>query len=202
MQLADTVHVIGDEPAVCLTTGMKSTKDTLFFLENEAKPAKPAKKPPTAKTGTNGNASPAKNKTAGGKVLRNKTRSAAQEELVQSTAARIADHQRELHSRLTTEGLAKYSEGAGGSGGKEGKGWKRFQSYKGEAALPKEVESLRVRAFELLLFDYFCSLLSLQIYVDRKAQTVVLPIHGYAVPFHINTIKNVSKNDEGDFTYL
>ncbi|KAI5983780.1 FACT complex subunit SPT16 [Pisolithus albus] len=25
---------------------------------------------------------------------------------------------------------------------------------------------------------------------------------GFAVPFHINTIKNVSKNDEGDFTYL
>ncbi len=38
--------------------------------------------------------------------------------------------------------------------------------------------------------------------MDRKAQTVVLPVHGYAVPFHINTIKNVSKNDEGEFTYL
>ena len=42
----------------------------------------------------------------------------------------------------------------------------------------------------------------LQIYVDRKAQTIVLPIHGFAAPFHINTIKNASKNDEGDFTYL
>lgn len=38
--------------------------------------------------------------------------------------------------------------------------------------------------------------------MDRKAQTVILPIHGFAVPFHINTIKNVSKNEEGDFTYL
>lgn len=42
----------------------------------------------------------------------------------------------------------------------------------------------------------------MQILVDRKAQTVVLPIHGFSVPFHINTIKNVSKNDEGEFTYL
>lgn len=41
-----------------------------------------------------------------------------------------------------------------------------------------------------------------KISVDRKAQTVILPIHGYAVPFHINTIKNASKNDEGEFTYL
>lgn len=41
-----------------------------------------------------------------------------------------------------------------------------------------------------------------QIFVDKKSQTVVLPIHGFAVPFHINTIKNVSKNDEGEFTYI
>lgn len=29
-----------------------------------------------------------------------------------------------------------------------------------------------------------------------------LPIYGYAVPYHINTIKNVSKSEEGDYTYL
>lgn len=44
--------------------------------------------------------------------------------------------------------------------------------------------------------------MQLQIFVDRKAQTVILPVHGFAVPFHINTIKNASKSDEGDFTYL
>ena len=41
-----------------------------------------------------------------------------------------------------------------------------------------------------------------QIYIDRKSQTVVFPIHGYAVPFHINTIKNVSKSEEAEFTTL
>ncbi len=120
----------------------------MFFLnqdDGEAQSSKaPAKKAPTAKAGLNGNASPAKNKTAGGKVLRNKTRSAAQDELVQSMATKIAEHQRELHARLHQEGLARFSEGGGGTGGKEGKGWKRFQSYKGEAALPREVEDLRV----------------------------------------------------------
>ena len=38
--------------------------------------------------------------------------------------------------------------------------------------------------------------------LDRKALTVILPIHGFAVPFHINAIKNASKNEEGDFAYL
>jgi nucleosome binding factor SPN SPT16 subunit len=32
--------------------------------------------------------------------------------------------------------------------------------------------------------------------------SIVVPVHGFAVPFHINTIKNVSKLDEGEFTYL
>lgn len=89
----------------------------------------------------------------GGKVLRTKTRSAAQEEVLQTTAAKIREHQIELHAQLQEEGLAKHSEDGGGSGGKEGKGWKRFQSYKGEAALPKEAESMKVNpAADLQMF--------------------------------------------------
>ena len=145
--MVDTV-LVGDERATCLTVGVKSAKDTLFFLnqeaDGEAESSKTAKKPPTTKIGVNGYASPAKNKVVGGKMLRNKTRSAAQEEVVQTTAAKIAEHQKELHSRLQADGLAKYSEGGGGVTNKEGKGWKRFQSYKGEAGLPREAESLRV----------------------------------------------------------
>lgn len=38
--------------------------------------------------------------------------------------------------------------------------------------------------------------------MDRKNQTVLMPIYGFIVPFHINTIKNVSKNDEGEMTFL
>ncbi|KAI0340514.1 FACT complex subunit SPT16 [Trametopsis cervina] len=184
LHLVDTV-VVNGEKATCLTYGVKSVKDTMFFLNQDAddEVAKPTKKAPATKIGANGNSSPAKNKTAGGKVLRNKTRSAAQDELIHSTVAKIADHQRELHQKLQADGLARFSEGGGGLAGKEGKTWKRFQSYKGEAGLPKEVENIRI-------------------FVDRKAQTIILPIHGFAVPFHINTIKNVSKNDEGEFTFL
>ncbi|KAH7910168.1 FACT complex subunit SPT16 [Hygrophoropsis aurantiaca] len=184
LHLVDTVKV-GADKAVLLTEGARSPKDTLFFLniDNEGEndsTSKVPKKPPVKPIA---NGSPIKNKTVAGKVLRNKTRSAAQEEVLLTTAAKIKEHQAELHDNLQSEGLAKYSEEGGGSGGKEGKSWRRFQSYKGEAALPKEAENLRI-------------------YVDRKAQTVILPVHGFAVPFHINTIKNVSKNDEGDFTFL
>lgn len=141
----DTVRV-GAENATILTEGVKSVKDTLFFEANDEEEFKSSKpKKPPVKPLTNGHsASPAKNKTVAGKVLRTKTRSAAQEEVLMTTAAKIREHQIELHAALQADGLAKHAEGGAGTGGKEGKGWKRFQSYKGDAALPKEVESMKV----------------------------------------------------------
>ena len=35
-----------------------------------------------------------------------------------------------------------------------------------------------------------------QIYVDMKNDAVVVPIYGQMVPFHINVIKNVAKQEE------
>ena len=31
---------------------------------------------------------------------------------------------------------------------------------------------------------------------------MILPINGFAVPMHINTLKNVIKQEEGDYTVL
>merc|ERR1719460_3633642 len=45
-------------------------------------------------------------------------------------------------------------------------------------------------------------LLTNKTFVDSKAETVLIPIHGRLVPFHISTIKNVSKNEEGAWTFL
>ena len=145
LQLIDTVRV-GPDKAIFLTEGPKIPKDTLFYLESaedldDGHTSKSAKNL-SAKPSQNG--SPVKHKTAGGKVLRNKTRSAAQQEDLQTTATKIREHQSELHAALQSEGLAKYSDDGVKHGEKEGKGWKRFLSYKGEGALPKEVESLRV----------------------------------------------------------
>ena len=144
LQINDTVKV-GQDKGICITDGVKSTKDTLFYLtRDDSEEEKVAQKPPTK---SNGNVSPVKNKTAGGKVLRNKTRSAAQEEAMQSTSAKIAEHQKELHRQLQDQGLARYSEEGDGANGKEGKSWKKFQSYKGEVGLPREVEALRVSQY-------------------------------------------------------
>lgn len=39
-------------------------------------------------------------------------------------------------------------------------------------------------------------------FADKKYETVIMPIFGIPVPFHISTIKNISQSIEGDYTYL
>ncbi|KAK7043799.1 FACT complex subunit spt16 [Paramarasmius palmivorus] len=140
LHLVDTIRV-GSNGSSILTEGLKSTKDTLFFLTPESEDEKPQKSERKAPVQPRANGTPAK-KTAGTKVLRTNRRAAA-DEVHQTAAAKLAEHQKELHEKLQAEGLAKFSEEGKGTSGKEGKGWKKFQSYKGEGALPPDVDKLR-----------------------------------------------------------
>ena len=90
----------------------------------------------------NGKPSPA-HKVVGNKVLRGKTRGAASEDALE-VQAKLAQHQKILHQQRHQDGLARWAGEEGDLNGKEGKAWKKFQSYKGEAALPPEIEDLRV----------------------------------------------------------
>jgi nucleosome binding factor SPN SPT16 subunit len=87
-----------------------------------------------------------------------------------------------LHEMLKKKGLARFKQGDG-KAGNEGKTFKTFESYKREEQLPNAIKHKRI-------------------YVDEPRNTVVLPIYGFATPFHISTIKNVSKTEEGDYTVL
>ena len=41
-----------------------------------------------------------------------------------------------------------------------------------------------------------------KIFVDARNNALILPINGVMVPFHINTLKNIVKNDEGSLAIL
>jgi nucleosome binding factor SPN SPT16 subunit len=92
-------------------------------------------------------------------------------------------HQRELHNKKQEQGLEQYSEGAKSLNGTEEKKFKKFESYKRDNQFPNSVANL-------------------EIVVDKKSLTVLLPIMGRPVPFHIHTIKNASHTPEADFTSL
>lgn len=38
--------------------------------------------------------------------------------------------------------------------------------------------------------------------VDQRSESVLLPIYGVLVPFHILTIKNATNNQDGDHAYI
>jgi len=100
-----------------------------------------------------------------------------------SSEEKRKQHQKELAQALNEaakQRLAQQSDGR-----EKEKVRKSTVSYKNHGQMPREAE---VR--------------DLKIYVDRKYETVILPVFGIAVPFHISTIKNISQSVEGDYTYL
>ena len=117
-----------------------------------------------------------------GAILATKRRSALQQVDAEELQKR-KEHQKKLANERQEAGLAKYS-GKGDRTESEKKAvFKKFESYRKEAQLPDYVGDLRI-------------------HLDRKAESIILPIFGQAVPFHLSTLKNVSKSDEQDFVLL
>jgi FACT complex subunit SPT16 len=214
--LTDTIKITPNS-AVCLTEGSKNPAEFIFRFEDDPKDKEKA----ASSSKTNGKdksnaksdpdsakAKPLASKVVGSKVLRAKTRQQLLDpEASKTVSAKIAQHQKELHAQRQEEGIARFAGEDAGGADDRGKAWKRFISYKGEAGIPKEAESLRVSVTTQICFSSLLTPISwrfvhVQIHIDRRNQTLVLPINGFAVPFHVNTLKTVSKSDEGDFTYL
>ncbi|GFU78575.1 FACT complex subunit SPT16 [Trichonephila clavipes] len=101
----------------------------------------------------------------------------------QSAEEKRKAHQKELAEQLNKEARARLAEQTGVE--KEEKVRKSNVSYKSVGQLPKEPE-----------------LKELKLYVDKKYETLILPILGVNVPYHISTIKNISQSVEGTYTYL
>ncbi|OCU01519.1 FACT complex subunit SPT16-like [Xenopus laevis] len=92
-------------------------------------------------------------------------------------------HQKELATHLNEEAKRRLTEQKGGQ--QTLKARKSNVSYKNTSQMPKESD-----------------IREMKIYIDKKYETVIMPVFGIATPFHIATIKNISMSVEGDYTYL
>ncbi|TRZ08925.1 hypothetical protein HGM15179_018185, partial [Zosterops borbonicus] len=92
-------------------------------------------------------------------------------------------HQKELATQLNEDARRRLTEQRGEQ--QTQKARKSNVSYKSAALLPKEPH---VR--------------EMKIFIDKKYESVIMPVFGIATPFHIATIKNISMSVEGDYTYL
>ncbi|EAZ63268.2 global regulator of transcription [Scheffersomyces stipitis CBS 6054] len=91
--------------------------------------------------------------------------------------------QSKLHEKRQQEGLARFSKADATDSSDFKPVFKKYESYVRESMIPASVRDLKI-------------------HVDPKNQTIILPICGRPVPFHINSFKNGSQNEEGDYTYL
>lgn len=188
--LSDTVRV-GSDGSEFLTSGCTKLRDVVLQLDDDdeeedvkvkpepaAKPVSKSKKPTSSSNGVM--MSPVKKtRAAQGKA----TRGAAREQVESTTAQRIKAHQAELHAKRNQEGLKKWANGGKGNDGGSNKTIKQYESYRREEQLPSIVQERRI-------------------YVDEQRQTIVLPINGFATPFHISTVKNVTKVEETEHIAL
>ncbi|KAI1005200.1 FACT complex subunit [Podosphaera aphanis] len=172
--LSDTVRVSSSEPIVFTGDAPSDIDATSFFFKDDEEPEPTPKK---SKRDSTVGAVAAKN------ITKTKLRAERSTNIDDGSEARRREHQKELARKKQEEGLARFAEATGGSNGQVTKKFKRFTSYKTDNQFPPRIRDLAI-------------------VVDAKNSTVVLPIMGRPVPFHIQTIKNASKSDEGDFSFL
>jgi len=172
--LTDTIRVTTGEPVVFTGEAPSDMDATSFFFkdEEEAQPT-PKKEKKDPRVG----AVATRNITS--TRLRSERNTAPDED----AEKRRREHQKELAAKKQKEGLLKYADATAGQNGVEVKKFKRFESYKRDNQLPPKVRDMGI-------------------VIDQKNNTIVLPIMGRPVPFHINTIKNASKSDEGEWSFL
>ncbi|KAK0388234.1 hypothetical protein NLU13_4479 [Sarocladium strictum] len=172
--LTDTIRVTSSEAVVFTAEAPTSADANSFFFKDdeEAEPA-PKKEKRDNKVGA----------VATKNITSTRLRSERSTQVNEAADLKRREHQKELAAKKQKEGLARFAESTGGQNGGEVKKFKRFESYKRDNQFP-----LRIKNHEIV--------------VDSKNSTVVLPIMGRPVPFHINTIKNASKSDENDFAFL
>ncbi|XP_051565487.1 FACT complex subunit SPT16 isoform X2 [Myxocyprinus asiaticus] len=92
-------------------------------------------------------------------------------------------HQKELANQVNEEAKRRLTEQRGGQ--QIQKARKSNVSYKNVSQMPREKD-----------------IRDMKIFIDKKYETVIMPVFGIATPFHIATIKNISMSVEGDYTYL
>ena len=171
--VGDTVEVKDGEAGAILTGSKKKVKNIAIFLKDDDSDDE------KENLDNNMDVDP----TAYGRGAR---RGAILEQKLRSdnvSDAKRKQHQKELLEKMNEAALRRLKEGK--TDDQKVKVRKAPVSYKTAGLLPKEPE-----------------VKELKIYVDKKYETVILPVFGVPVPFHIATIKNISSSVEGDYTYL
>ena len=170
--LSDTIRIRNDDKTVNFTSSAASELETTSFYfqasDNDAEASpKVNKSKKDSKIGA----------VATSNITKSRLRADRTTQVDDGAEQRRRAHQKELAVKRQQQGEEKYKDATGNQNGVAEKKFKRFESYKREQQFPSKVKDLAI-------------------VVDEKANTLVLPVMGRPVPFHVHTIKNVSAMDE------
>lgn len=174
MIVSDTVRVGESGPHVFTKDAGIDMDSVSFYFGDEEETQKPKK---SQSDNVRSSAIASKN------ITQTKLRAERPTQVSEAAESRRREHQKELAAKRIKDGLERFAGTTAGQNGVAQKNFKRFESYKRDSQLPTRVKDLIV-------------------HVDHKANSIIVPVMGRPVPFHINTIKNASKSDEGEYAYL
>lgn len=170
--IGDTVMVNDGQPATVLTVSKKKMKNIGIFLKDD--------------TDDEDADDEKENAPKQSEILGRGKRTAVLESKLRTehtSEEKRKEHQKELAAALNEKAKERLAKQSGAKDVEKVR--KNTVSYKNVNHMPRVPE-----------------VKELKLYVDQKYETVILPIYGIAVPFHISTIKNISQSVEGDYTYL
>lgn len=172
LYIGDTVLVNEDQPATTLTVSKKKLKNIGVFLQEDSE---------EEENNTE------KEKAPKDEILgRTSKRTAVLDSKLRTehtSEEKRKEHQKELAILLNEKAKERLAKQSGAKDVEKVR--KNNVSYKNVSQMPRDSE-----------------VKELKLYVDQKYETVILPIYGIPVPFHISTVKNISQSVEGDYTYL
>ena len=171
--IADTIQITADGAAAKLLTGddLKSLSQVSYAVKSEQE-QRDARKSRAAQVAS-------EESSSAGMTGRRNTRLRTQQKVDEAAERRRREHQRELARLRLLEAKEVYASAGDGSGSsKNGLELQKFESYKKDSAWPRDLPRPN------------------RVYVDERNESIILPVNGYPVPFHIATIKNVSKSEE------
>lgn len=186
--LADTVIVLKDETKYC-TRVSKALSKVRYDIEEDVKEEPSSKKSSSdKKNGLDDRSS------IHGPV--DTSISGTRNQILQS---RLRDQQRQLEGKETDQERRERHQ-AELMRRKREEAMRRLEEQSNEKSEDKKKEKT-ILAYPSPA-DYPSDLRDRQVMVDMRAEAVILPINGVPVPFHVSTIKNVSKSEEDKATYL
>lgn len=173
--VADTVLITeSGTPEVLTHRAPKAWKEVSYYLNDDDT--------------EEGSSKPSKRGRGSVEILESRTRGKDNTKKHVETNEALANHQDELEERMREEAMQRLRNGEVSRGG-DNQAQDTPIAYRDPSQFPSASSS-------------GSTLRTNQSFVDQKQEAVLLPVFGRLVPFHVATIKSVSKHEEGAWTFL